>query len=79
MADKEYWVGSVGPLYYDDADDYPDGEPMRGARYPQIHLEDEAIEDTHAVRKEDMDVAIAAIGPTGGWMPAGWLPKGWFP
>lgn len=20
MADKEYWVGSVGPLYYDDTD-----------------------------------------------------------
>lgn len=54
MAVKEFYVGSVGPLLYDDTKLYPDAAPFEGARFSQIYIEDEPLEDYHVARLIDI-------------------------
>lgn len=51
MTEKSAYVGSVGPIDFDDGDVYAvDSENVEGGRFPQVYLEDNATEDHHAVR-----------------------------
>ena len=54
MALKEYWVGSVGPLLYEDTDTYEDGTLQHGIRTNKILLDEEPVEDNQAVRLQDI-------------------------
>ena len=66
MALKEYWMGSVGPLLYDDEDTYEDGETLRGMRVKQIFLDDapstvgEALRQTATMTEDDLETLINA-------------------
>lgn len=55
MADKEYYIGTVGPLIYNDTDQYEDGIDMQGLRSPQVVLDEAPTEDYHAARKDYVD------------------------
>jgi len=54
MATKEFWVGSVGALLYDDGETYPDAVSRVALRGTQVYLEESPTEDEHALRKVDM-------------------------
>jgi hypothetical protein len=62
MSVQEFYIGSVGPLQYDDADIYLDSIPLEGGRFKQIYIEDAPIEDYHVVRNIDLDAISAAVG-----------------
>lgn len=88
MTVRHYWIGSVGPLTYDDSDDVndPSGE-LSGPTTQhtltttgQLIVETAPSEDTHVVRKLELD-AIGSI-PSGiivMWsgsiasIPSGWV------
>lgn len=60
MAEQEYYVGSVGPLLYDDTDEYPDSVPgaeiyLAALRGPQILLGEAPVEDNNVVRLQDFE------------------------
>lgn len=55
MATQEYWLGSRGPFLFDDADTYPDGETLQGARYSQVRIDNEPSGDNQAARKSTVD------------------------
>ena len=57
MADQEYFIGSVGPLYYDDTDTYPDAVTHRGFRAPQIYIEDAPASANEVLRLGDLSAA----------------------
>lgn len=54
MATKEFWVGSVGALLYDDGETYPDAVSRVALRGTQVYLEESPTEDEHVLRKVDM-------------------------
>lgn len=58
MAQIEYWLGSVGPLVYDDTDVYEDAPinhiALRGV---QMLLSTAPVEDENVVRLTDMCTA----------------------
>lgn len=54
MAVQEFYVGSVGPLLYDDTETYSDAVGRVAFRGAQIYLDDAPTEDEHALRKVDM-------------------------
>lgn len=54
MATKEFWVGSVGALLYDDGETYPDTVSRVALRGAQVYLEEAPTEDEHVLRKLDM-------------------------
>lgn len=58
MAKQQFYVGSVGPLLYDDTETYPDAEPRVAFRGPQILLDDAPTEDAHVMRKEDTEIYV---------------------
>ena len=66
MAERDLYLGTVGPLLYDDTDTdtYPDSEATCALRGSQIYLEDVASIGRHAVRKTEFD-AMFASGVTG--------------
>jgi hypothetical protein len=55
MAIQEFYVGSVGPLQYNDADVYPDAEPMHAFRATQLYIEEDPTEDYHVARFVDIN------------------------
>lgn len=59
MATKEYYLGSVGPLMYEDSDEYPDSSPgselyHHALRGEQILIETAPTLEDHVLRKSDM-------------------------
>ena len=59
MATKEYYLGSVGPLLYEDSDEYPDSSPgseiyHHALRGEQILVETAPTLADHVLRKSDM-------------------------
>jgi len=56
MAEKEVWIGSLGPALYEDDDIYEDGVTLRSFRGDQMYLEDAPITDNEASRKFETDV-----------------------
>jgi hypothetical protein len=61
VAIKEFYIGSVGPLQYDDAGTYSDTETLVAFRGPQIHIEDAPSEDYHAARYADIPSVPNAV------------------
>ncbi len=62
MADQEYFIGSVGPLYYDDTDTYPDAVSHRGIRVPQAYIEDAPAHANEAARLGDLPIVAGHTG-----------------
>lgn len=62
MAERDYYIGTMGPMTYDDADTdtYPDGEATCAMRGSQVFLEDAASTGEHAVRKAEFDAALVS-------------------
>jgi hypothetical protein len=59
MAEKEFFLGSVGPLLYEDTDVYPsEATTLAGGRFPQIILDTAAIDATNALRLGELAAAI---------------------
>jgi len=62
MAEKELWIGSVGPLLFDDEDVYDESdeysETIRGIRTSKILLDDTPTEDDEGVRLKDLNRVI---------------------
>lgn len=56
MAERDLYVGSVGPLIVDDADTYDDGKPFGGIRAHQLIIDDVPTDDKHVARLEDLPV-----------------------
>ena len=65
MAEKEYYIGSVGPLLYDTEDEdgnpvqYEDGKDIASFRGDRVILDEDATDDSEAVRKSQMSTALA--------------------
>lgn len=62
MADQEYFIGSVGPLYYDDTDTYPDAVTHRGFRAPQVYIEDAPASPNEVARLADLPTVAGHTG-----------------
>lgn len=65
MATQEYYVGSVGPLLYDDTETYSDAVGRVAFRGAQIYLDGAPTEDEHALRKVDMPSFSSASAEQG--------------
>jgi hypothetical protein len=65
MAEREYYIGTVGPFYYDDVDEesnpvlYDDDKPIAAFRGKNILIDSDASDDSEAVRKSQMTTAMA--------------------
>jgi len=67
MAEKQYWLGSVGPLLYDDTDVYGDDPSLSflGGRFEgQIQVETTPSADMHVVRLQDLTGVVQAVSVT---------------
>lgn len=58
MATQEFYLGSVGPLTYEDTDTYPDAETLVAFRGPQIMLADAPTADENVMRKSDTETYV---------------------
>jgi hypothetical protein len=65
MATQDYYVGSVGPLLYDDTDVYPDSVPMKAFRGPQLHIDNPPTLDNEVVRLVDVIGSLEVVWPVG--------------
>jgi hypothetical protein len=65
MALQEFFVGSVGPLMYEDTDTYSDLELMKAFRGPQIHLDNPPTVDNEVVRLVDVLGSLEVVWPVG--------------
>lgn len=54
MAEKEIWIGSHGPLLYDDTDQYPDGANFRGFRAAQFYADSAPTTSNEVLRQGDL-------------------------
>lgn len=59
MAEQQYFIGSRGPFLFDDQDEYPDTEKLRGARFTQVLLDDAPTEDHESARHQDVKEKLA--------------------
>lgn len=60
MAVQEFYIGSVGPLLYDDTETYSDTVGRMAFRGPQIYLDDAPTEDAQVMRKEDTEAYVTS-------------------
>lgn len=58
MATQEFYLGSVGPLLYDDTETYSDAVGRVAIRGAQVYLDDAPTEDAHVMRKEDTETYV---------------------
>ncbi len=54
MAIREFWLGSVGPLYYDDAATYPDGTPQAGIYAERLKVSTPPVDPEDVPRLSDI-------------------------
>jgi hypothetical protein len=55
MAEKYYWIGSVGPYIYDDTNLYPDGTPHVVVHGEVGHVTEDPLEDIDIANKKYVD------------------------
>jgi len=84
MAQKRFWIGSLGPFFYDDTDALhdPDGviSDTQKTVYSegQVHIDEAPTEDNHVLRKKDLEAALVS-GMILMWsgaveaIPVGWV------
>jgi hypothetical protein len=67
MAEKEGWLGSVGPFLYEDTDTdvYSDAAPLEGFRVAQGYIEDAPTETYHVAHKSYVDTYALTMRPKG--------------
>ncbi len=62
MAIIKYWMGSHGPFFYDDADTYPDAEPVVALRTEgRLRVDEAPVDPNHAVRLGDVSSLLAYL------------------
>ena len=61
MAEREFYIGSVGPLTYNDSDTYPDGVAHAAVRARQIHISTAPTLNQHVLRLADLSGVIRGV------------------